>query len=183
MKILKAKLFFSFAVSVFLLNGCAENKNVNVNSSAPNTNQTSNSKTEITAKDDIEELGKTVKLPYTPEEATYSEVNLNDKNSAPPFDKSPAPNEKKLVAVLKFSSEDANQIIARAEKYKSPAPADIDAESWFPPELVAKSQETGDESLKGVEYAANDFFQTPFINGRLTRLNDTDYFVLELTSF
>ncbi|MDQ3042529.1 MAG: hypothetical protein M3R11_09180, partial [Acidobacteriota bacterium] len=73
-------------------------------------------------------------------------------------------------------------IVASAERYKTPAPADIDAEDWFPPELVAKSQESGDASLKGIGYAANDFLQPPYSNGRLTRINDTDYFVLELFS-
>lgn len=173
-------MFFSFALSVFLFGACAENKTVNTNSVAPKAGQVSNSNSEAAAKDDVEELGKIIKLPFAPEEVAYSEINLNDKNSEP---RVPAPNEKKLVAVLKFSSEDANQIVAQAEKYKTSAPSDVDAESWFPPELIAKSQETGDESLKGVSYAANDFYQSPYANGRLTRLNDTDYFVLELSSF
>ncbi|MDQ3063304.1 MAG: hypothetical protein M3R14_10685 [Acidobacteriota bacterium] len=168
MKISQAKLILSLALSIFLLNACAGNETANTNSLASNVN----SKTEVVAKDDIEELGKIIKLAFVPEEATYSEINLNDRNSVP--------NQKKLVAVLKFSAENANQIVAQAEKYNPPAPADIDAENWFPPELVAKSQETGDEFLKGAAYAANDFLQSPYINGRLTRINDTNYFVLEL---
>lgn len=168
MKISQAKLILSLALSIFLLNACGGNKTTNTNSFA----QGVDSKTEIVAKDDIEELGKIIKLSSVPEEATYSEINLNDGNSVT--------NNKKLVAVLRFSAETANQIVAQAEKYNPPAPADIDAENWFPPELVAKSQETGDEFLKGVEYAANDFLQNPFVNGKLTRINDTNYFVLEL---
>ena len=170
MKISQAKLILSLALSIFLLNACAGNKTANTNSFAP----TADSKTGVVANDDIGELGKIIKLPVVPEEATYSEINLNNENSAT--------NKKKLVAVLKFSVEDANQIVAQAEKYNPPVPADIDAENWFPPELVAKSQETGDDFLKGVAYAANDFLQTPFINGKLTRINETNYFVLELSS-
>jgi len=171
MKISQAKLFFSLALSIFLLNACAGNKTANTNSFAPNVG----SNIEVVPKDDIEELGKIVKLSFVPEEATYTEINVDDRNSAA--------NKKKLVAVLKFSAENANQIIAQAEKYNSPAPADIDAENWFPPELVAKSQETGDDFLKGTAYAPNDFLQSPFVNGKLTRINDTNYFVLELFSF
>jgi hypothetical protein len=171
MKISQAKLILSLVLSIFLLNACAGNKTANTNSSAPNTD----SNIEVVAKDDIEELGKIIKLSFAPEEATYSEINLNDGNSAP--------NKKKIVAVLKFSAENANQIVAQAEKYNSPAPADIDAEDWFPPELIAKSQETGDDFLKGVTYAANDFLQSSYINGKLTRINNTNYFVLELFSF
>jgi hypothetical protein len=37
--------------------------------------------------------------------------------------------------------------------------------------------------LKGAAYAANDFLQSPYNNGKLTRINDTNYFVLELFSF
>ncbi len=171
MKTSQAKLVLSLALSIFLLNACAGNKTANTNSFA----QGVDSNIQVVAKDDIEELGKIIKLPSLPEEATYSEININDGNSAT--------NKKKLVAVLEFSAENANQIVAQAEKYNPSAPADVDAENWFPPELVAKSQETGDDFLKGSSYAANDFLQSPYINGRLMRINDTNYFVLELFSF
>ena len=170
MKISQAKLIFSLALSIFLLNACAGNKIENTNSFA----QGVDSSIEV-VKDDIEELGKIIQLPFVPEETTYREINLNNKN--------PAPNKKKLVAVLKFSAEHANQIVAQAQKYNPPVPADVDAEDWFPPELVAKSQETGDDFLKGAAYTANDFLQSPYSNGKLTRINDTNYFVLELFSF
>lgn len=164
---------------IIFLNACSQNDSANSNA-APDTNRTTKTSGEVVVQDNIEELGKIVKLPFVPEEATYAETNPNDKNTEP---RVPAPNEKRLVAVLKFSGEDAALIVAAAEKYKSPAPSDVDAETWFPPELVAKSQETGDEFLKGIGYAPNDFIQSPYLNGKLTRLNDTNYFVLELTSF
>ena len=170
MLISQAKTFCVFFLIVFLLNACSGNKNANVNSSASDANQTANSIAEIHPQDDVEELVKIVKLPFTPVEATYSEFNLS----------AGEPNKKRLVVILRFSAADADQIAANAEKYRTPAPADIDAENWFPPELIAKSQETGDGSLKSVEYAANDFLQPPYTDGRLTRINDTDYFVLEM---
>ena len=180
MKISQTKSIFALFIIAILLGACAGNQTGNDNSAASNANQTANSSVEIVAQDNIEDLDKIIKLPAVPLEATFSEINLNTKNTAPQV---PAPNEKKLIAVLRFSPEDAAKIVADAEKYKPPAPSDIDAETWFPPELIAKSQETGDEYLKGVEYAANDFVRPPYLNGKLTRLNNTDYFVLELTSF
>ncbi len=164
--------FISFLLTLVFFNACSGDNTASVNSSAPNGNQTANSISEIVAHDDVEELGKIIKLPAAPDEATYSEIKLNGGE----------PNNVKLVVILKFSTADANRIAAGAERYKPPAPADVDAEDWFPPELVAKSQESGDAVLKGVEYAANDFLQPPYASGRLTRINDTDYFVLELFS-
>jgi hypothetical protein len=180
MKTSQIKLFFALFIIAVLLGACAENQTGNGNFAASNAGQTADSNVEIVAQDNIEDLDRIIKLPAVPLEATYSEINLNGKNSAPQF---PAPNEKRFVAVLRFSTEDAAGIVASAEKYKPPVPSDVDAETWFPPELIAKSQETGDEYLKGVEYAANDFIQPPYRGGKLTRLNNTDYFVLELTSF
>lgn len=181
MKISQTKSIFGFLLLALSLNAClGNNANSVKNSAAPNDNRTADSNAKVIVQDDVEELGKLVKLPLEPEEATFSEIDLNTKNVAPQV---PAPNDKKLVAVLKFSPENAARIVAQAGKYKSPAVSDVDAEMWFPPELVAKSQETGDDYLKGVEYAANDFLQTPYLHGKLTRLNDTNYFVLELSSF
>lgn len=170
MKISRIK-FISFLLTVVFFNACSGSNTANFNSSASGGGQAANSISEIIAHDDVEELGKIIKLPAAPEEAAYSEIKLNS---------SGASNDVKLLVILRFSTADANQIAASAAQYKTPAPADVDAENWFPPELVAKSQETGDASLKGVEYAANDFLQPPYASGRLTRINDTDYFVLEM---
>ena len=167
MRISPAKSILGFLLTIIFLNACSPNKTGNSNIVKTNSNQTANSNSEIVVQDDVENLAKIIKLPFTPEEATFSETNQNGK---------------KLVAVLKFASADAASIVAAAEKYQSPAPSDIDAEMWFPPELIAKSQESGDEVLKGNKYAANDFLQAPYLNGKLTRISDTNYFVLELTA-
>lgn len=84
---------------------------------------------------------------------------------------------------MKFKTGDADKIAAQAEKISPPQPAQIETETWYPEELTAQSQLSGDESLKGTTFAANDFLQPPYVNGKLTRVENTDYFVLELTSF
>lgn len=179
MKISHSTLFCGFLALVLLLNSCSGNGSANSNAVSPNVSSETNSNAEIVPQDNVEELAKIIKLNFTPEEATYSEINQNVKNSDI---NSSAPNEKKLVAVLRYSAENAGQVAAQAEKYKPAAPADVDAENWFPAELVAQSQLTGDGSLKGLTYAADDFLQTPYNKGKLTRIGSTGYFVLELFS-
>jgi hypothetical protein len=148
-------------------------------SSAGNANQTNvaNGGNANQAKDDVEELGKIIKLPLLPEEANYWEENLTESGG-----NQNSPANKKIVAVLKLSSENAAQLVANIEKIKPPTDSDIDAESRFPAELIAQSQLSGDETLKGKSYAADDFLQPPYKSGKITRIENTDYFVLELTT-
>ncbi len=155
--------------------------NDSTNSSAKNSNQITEASGENanTAKDDIDELEKIIKLPLLPEEANYWEENLSDSNRN---NQNSAPNSKKIIAVLKFSPENAAQLVSHIEKIKPPVDSQIDAESRFPAELVAQSQLSGDETLKGKSYAVDDFLQTPYRSGKITRIENTDYFVLELTT-
>ncbi len=139
-----------------------------------NTNQSSNTNQAIenssSTKDNTEGLEMIVKLPFEPQDAVWRE------------EKSGKPNEGKLIAVLQFKSEDAEKIVAQSQTYKNPTPADISAESWFPAELIAQSQLSGDETLKGTTYAANDFLQSPYTDGKITRIQSSNYFILELIS-
>lgn len=167
MKFFQTKLFFVFFAGALFLSGCGKSGNANQNVNSANQSASANSNSNLTH-DDAEDLGKIVSLPYVPEEAAWRETNSQ--------------NTKKLIAVLKFSSADAQAIVAQAEKYKPAAPAELEAENWFPPELIAKSQESGDESLKGNAYAANDFISRDYKDAKLTRISDTNYFVLELAN-
>jgi cell division septation protein DedD len=182
MKIAQTKYIYVFLISVFFFSGCGanENKNISPQSKATETSGLNAESVNVNLpKDDVVELSKIINLPLTPEEVIYKEINSNTDKDGKTV---PATDEKKLIAVLKFSAQGANQIVAQAEKYKPPVGAEIDAENWFPAELVAQSQLSGDETLKGTEYAANEFLQPPFSNGKITRISDTDFFVLELTS-
>lgn len=117
-----------------------------------------------------------VKLPFHPEEADWREETMGK----PANDRVPGPTDKKLVAILRFLKDDADKIVAQAEKHKAATPATVNTETWFPNELVAQSQTSGDETLKGLTYAADDFYNPPFSDGKLTRIEGTDYFLLEL---
>lgn len=152
---------------------CDNRDSVNENnrSSSRNSNQieTADGENANPAKDDVDELGKIIKLPLLPEEVNYWEETSTERN-------------REIVAVLKFSPENAAQLVSHIEKIKPPFDSQIDADSRFPAELVAQSQLSGDETLKGKSYAADDFLQPPYKSGKITRIENTDYFVVELTT-
>lgn len=172
MKCLPTTFLCAFLLSTLLFSACGKNE-TGKNANLP-ANQTGNfaNENKIPPQDDVEELERIIKLPFHPEEAIWRETVLETPQDG-----------KKLTVVLKFSTEEANKIVEQAEQYKSITDVEVDAEDWFPAELIAQSQISGDVNLKGKSYNANDFFQSPFSNGKITRINNTDYFVLELTSF
>ncbi len=182
MKFTLVNLTAILIIVILFLSACGNNSLTNTaNSFAENSNQTTgaNGENANSAKDDIEELGKIIKLPFLPEETSYWEENLSDAYSS---NQNSVPHTKKFVAVLKFSPENAAQLVSHIEKIRSPIDSEIDAENRFPAELIARSQLSGDETLKGKSYAAEDFLQTPYKSGKITRVENTDYFVLELTT-
>lgn len=127
------------------------------------------SREQTPAKDDIAELNSIVLLPNVPEEVIWRE-EVDGKNH------------KKLVAVMRFSQEDEKNIIEKAKRYREPESAEVSAEDWFPPELSAQTELAGDETLKGISYSAKDFIQLPYTSGRLVKISNSDYFVLELST-
>lgn len=89
---------------------------------------------------------------------------------------------KKLTAVLRFDTQDTAKLLADVEKVKAGEAATLPVETWFPPDLLVASDVRGDDQLRGVAYAADPFFQDPYTTGRLVRVEDTDYFVLQLSA-
>lgn len=170
-------VFLLLSVGAFWL-GCnrqpAENSVVN---QAYTPNENANQSSNVT-KDDAE-LGLIVKLPFEPEEAVWREESLAAKN---PANRAPVQTGKKLIAVVKFSAENSSRVVEQAQTYGAPQSVKIGTEIWFPAELIALSELSGDETLKGNSYAANDFFQPPYAEGKITRIENSDFFVLELTA-
>lgn len=178
MKFTISKRFSVFLLTGLFFIGCGNQEQAGSENSPPNSNRAAGIEANRAniPKDDAEELGKIVRLPFEPEEVVYK-PNIKPAANA---NTAAAPDAKKLIAVLKFSKEDADKIAEQAAVYKPPVALDVDAESWFPAELIAQSQLSGDDVLKGKSYAANDFIQPPYTTGKITRIDDTDYFVLEL---
>ncbi len=154
-------LFFATA----LCPACSGNANSSANSKAPaNANQATANVNAV--RSDAGELGVLVNVPYDTEDIVWKEY----------------PSQKRILAVLRFSPADSSKLVAEAEKIKPSETISISSETWFPPELTAQGEMTGEDSLTGRAYPANQFYQEPYSNGRIVRVDNTDYFVLDLTA-
>lgn len=157
----KIFLFFLFAAAA----ACSSTGTTNSNQTKQSANSANTNSVSV-VKDDIDGLELTIRLPFHPEEAVWRE--------------DAAASGKKLTAIMRFLKEDAEKLSAQAQNYRPPQPETLTTENWFPGELTAQSHTSGDETLKGQSYAANDFYNAPYAEGKLTRIDGTNYFILEL---
>ncbi len=159
----KATAILVLLMSVANLVGCGgagSNTNGHVANGIANvTSDNSNA-----AKTNSEELGVIVNIPYEAEDIVWKQ-DAGQKN---------------LIAVFRFSTEDAAKLVSEASSRRPPQNVTLSSEPWFPAELVAQSEMTGDDALKGVSYAADSFFEPPYTSGQIVRIDSTDYFILEL---
>lgn len=123
--------------------------------------------------DDPEEFAKLVTLPAQPVDVIWIEEAVG--NPANPTDR-------KLRAAVRFKTEDTTRIIESAKKFSPAEPFKLDAEDWFPDEIIAQTQTSGDQSLDASVYHANDFLMAPFQDGRLIKIERSDFIILELTT-
>ena len=165
MNILKTGLILALFSSCTLFSACGGTANSNTASGRPVTTNTT-SESANTAKTNVEELGLLIGMPYEAEEIVWKED----------------PQHKKVIAVLRFSPVDSKKLVTEAEKIRAPEKVTIPIQTWFPPELIAQGDVGGDDTVKGLAYAANAFFQPPYTDGRITRIEDSDYFVLEVSA-
>ncbi|MDQ3798692.1 MAG: hypothetical protein M3384_04520 [Acidobacteriota bacterium] len=158
-------------LSVILSISCGSQSEPNAGNGKANSNSPNavNENSTI-ANDDVAALGNQVLLPAVPEEVRF--VEKDGKNTS----------DKKLTAVMKFTAEDAKNLAAQAEKHRPAEAVELGTENWFPEELVAQSQLSGTESLNGNAYAPTDFIQLPYKEGRLVKIENSNYFVLELST-
>lgn len=149
------------SISVFL-SACSSKVEKTVNS---NSNSRSN-QSNAAAKTNIEELSVLINFPYETEDIVWKENDVD----------------KKLIAVFKLSQADATKLVIEAEKAKPAQAATLSTESWYPAELIAQSSMSGDDSLSGKSYSAVGFLQEPYKSGTFTRVDNSDFFVLELSA-
>jgi len=157
----KAAVILTLTFLVLTFISCSGTANTNTASNAAVVPADNANK----ANTNVEELSVLINVPYESEEASWKQDAEH----------------KKLKAVLRFSEAEAKRLVDDAAKNGPPQPASITPETWFPPELIAQGAMSGDEDLKGQAYAANAFFLEPYTAGHITRIENTDYFVLELT--
>ena len=136
---------------------------------AANTNGANISNAQTATNDDVEELRSSMQIPFEPEEAVWRIVS--DKNGR-----------KQLTAVLRLKPEDFKTLSAKASAAGPGRQIQASVEQWFPAELRAMSETTGEMTVPATSYPANEFFQAPFNSGTVTLINDTDYVIVELQS-
>lgn len=153
-------LFFLFAISLVVA-GCGGTETAN-RSNIPTANRSANANLPRT---NAEELGLLIKLPYETEDIVWKERTMGGRS---------------ILAVLRFSTQNAEKIVSEAGAAQGNR--SLTVETWFPEELVAQSEMSGDNALKGTSFPATAFFQEPFTTGTVTRVEGTDYFILELSA-
>lgn len=123
---------------------------------------------------DVAALREKVDLPFAPLEAVWLEEKLGNPNNSVP-----GPTDYRLTAVLKFSNSDAEQLMKKIDAEKLPG-GSVQIEEWFPFELKNKA---ADNELGGTKYDAGAFSRSPYTSGTVSRVENSDYFVLKLLSF
>lgn len=111
-----------------------------------------------------EELGVLIKVPFDTEDIVWKEY----------------PTQKRILAVIRFSTANANRIAP--DTGGTPEDAEVAVESWFPDELIAQSEMSGDRALRGTAFPATAFYQEPYTTGKAIRVAGTDYFVVDLAA-
>ncbi|MFL6467609.1 MAG: hypothetical protein ACJ72Z_06600 [Pyrinomonadaceae bacterium] len=140
-------------------NGAAANSNSNA-SKASNAN---------TADDNVEELRSLIQIPFEPDEVVYRVTNEADKKQ-------------RLVAVFVLTPANHRELEGRLSSGSAGKQQLVTVEQWFPPELKAMAEMTGETAISGTAFPATDFFQEPFTEGSIVFIPQTDYAVLELRS-
>ena len=158
----RALVFLILLSIANLLSGCS--------SPAGNTGQTQTGTNTANAanaapKDNVEEFADLVRLPFIPEDVAWKETSG-----------------KGITAVVRFSPENAQKMSAEIAKNGQAANETLTVESWYPTELIAQSETTGESTIKGQSFPAEPFLNPPYTKGKITRIEGTDYFILQISS-
>ena len=136
------------------------------NNAASNTAANSTNSAASGPLDNVEELGMLVNLPVQPDEVAWKED----------------PATKQLTAVLRFSSENAARMADEISKNGQPTSETLPVETWYPAELIAQGELTGESTVKGRSFPAEPFLNPPYTKGRISQVENTDYFILQISS-
>lgn len=118
------------------------------------------------ANDQPEELGMVINFTLQPEDIVWRQYDA----------------EKKLVAVFRLDAEDTKKLGDELAATAPGSPYSVQVEDWFPPELVTQSETSGGAAIEGTAFPADMFYQDPYTKGVAVRINNSDFFVLELAA-
>ncbi|MFN2502383.1 MAG: hypothetical protein ABR530_10275, partial [Pyrinomonadaceae bacterium] len=124
----------SLSLCAAALSGCGGGT-VDVNSPTVNATQGQSASAPRT---NVEELGVLIRVPYETEDIAWKDY----------------PAEKKIIAVLRLSPLDADRLVAAAQPFGPPQLVTVSIEPWFPDELIAQGDTSGDSNVRGQAYPA-----------------------------
>ena len=154
----------TFLIFAALLTGC--------NGDDPYANNTAASNSPVTrsngdaARTDVEDLSLLIRVPFKPDDLVW-------KASA---------DKKKIVAVFRFDPEDTPKLLAEIGGSAAGEAVNVDVEPWYPDELATQGEFSSEGRVSGKAYQATPFYQDPYKNGRVIQIDNTDFFVVEITS-
>ena len=139
--------------------GDASNSNTG-NAAAPNTAANTSK-----ANTNAEELGLLINFGWETEDLAWKKDDAR----------------KTLVAAFRLSPDDAKKLSEQLAAKGQGAPKEVAVEEWFPSELIAQGETSGGSStVPATAFPAADLFQPPYTEGTISRVNETDYFIVEL---
>ena len=154
MRFRKVAAILTTFLSITVLAGCG---GADGNTAAAITNK---------ANTNAEELGLLINFPWETEDLAW-------KRDDP---------KKTLTAAFRLSPDDARKLSDQLSTRGPGAPKEVAVEDWFPAELVAQGTTSGAATVPATAFPANDLYQPPFTQGTISRVDATDYFVIELNS-
>ncbi len=177
MKLCFERIFLVYGIfSMIVFNGCAGNVSLsNASANSANIAPAVNSNINNPVKDDFADFKQYVNLAAEPDEIVWREEKIGASDNE-------INNKRKIVAVLRFLPEDTPKINEKFAANGNGKPSVIETEDWYPAELIAQSQISGDETIKGITFSPGNLAQTPFTTASVTRIENSDYFIFELSN-
>ena len=145
-----------------LITGCGENAGDGANNQNAAVSSVVNNTSK--AKTNAEELGLLINFAWETEDLAWKKDDA--KNT--------------LTAAFRLSPEDAKKLSEQLSAKGQNAPKEVTVEDWFPAELIAMGESTGGSSVPATAYPATDLYQPPYTQGTISRVQGTDYFVIEV---
>lgn len=159
-----AALLLLLLATQILTNCSAPATNGNVANGSVAANSSSTSK--VVPKDTVEEFAIIARLPFEPEEVAWEEK----------------PDNKGLTAVVRFSPENSTKMSAELAKLGGGTAETMSVESWYPAELIAQGELSGESQIQGRSYPADSFLNPPYTKGKIARVDNTDYFIIQMSA-
>jgi hypothetical protein len=162
MRFLRRGALIPITLFSILLTGCggnagdgANNANTAVNSVASNSNK---------ANTNGEELGMLINFAWETEDLAWKKDEARNT----------------LTAAFRLSPEDAKKLSEQLATKGQGTPKEVSVEDWFPAELIAQGESQGSSSVPATAFPADDLYQPPYNQGTISRIEGTDYFVVEV---